>query len=70
MARVGYSSRSRIAIEWYDDEAEAEARAKHMFETESAESIDAANLGYVQCGRDTGFDRTVNGQRQYAVVVP
>lgn len=67
MARIGYSSRCRIAIEWYDNEAEADERARSVLR---GEGIADANIGIVQCGRDKGFDRTVDGQWQYAVVTP
>lgn len=65
--RVGYSSRSRVAVEWYDNEAEAEARAERA---KREPGVEAANLGIIQVGRATSFDRTVDSQRQYAVVTP
>jgi hypothetical protein len=67
---VASESRCRIGIGWYDDEDEAVAAARRMFEVYPPESISAANLGYVQVGRDTGFDYTKNGVKLYAVVTP
>jgi hypothetical protein len=67
MALIKQDSRSRIAIEWYDDEAEADTRAKQVL---AGPGVGAANIGYVQVGRDKGFDQTVDGVRLFAVVTP
>ncbi len=69
--RVKSESRCRIGIDWYDNEAEAEAAAREVFQTYLPESIRSANLGYVQVGRDSGFDYTdESGTKLYAVVTP
>lgn len=71
MAQVDYDSRSRIAIEWYDNEAEADARAAVFREERFESQVAKANIGIVQVGRDSSFDKDgPDGQRQYAVVVP
>ena len=67
MARVAYESRNRVAIEWYDDEVEAQKRSRAVRE---GPGVDKANIGMVQVGRDRVFDRRVDGEWQYAVVTP
>lgn len=72
MAIVKTESRNRIGIVWYDDETEAQEAADKMFETYPAQSIADANIGYAQCGRDTGFDlKDESGAKvAFAVVTP
>ena len=67
MAKVDSESRCRIGIVWYDDLAEAEKAGKNA---QTAPGFEEANVGYVTCGRDSGFDKTVDGKPAYAVVVP
>lgn len=67
MTLVDTESRSRVGIDWYDDELEAEVAGRRAQADPGAVE---ASIGYIQVGRDRGLDRTVNGQRQYAVVVP
>jgi hypothetical protein len=72
MALIDIESRSRIAIEWYDTEAEAQARAEQILATWTF-AVEKANVGYVQCGRDPGFDRRdpkTGLKIAYAVVTP
>ena len=64
---IATESRNRIGIEWYLDEADADERAAYILA--NVDCTDA-NVGYVQCGRATYFDRSVGGFKQYAVVTP
>jgi hypothetical protein len=64
---IATESRCRIGIEWYTDESDAEERAAYILA--NVDCTDA-NIGYVQCGRATSFDRTVDNQRWFAVVTP
>lgn len=70
MALVGQESRSRIGIEWWETEEEALERAFIVLKRNDPETLAAANVGYVQCGRASWLDREVNGVKQYAVVTP
>jgi hypothetical protein len=70
MSRVAHESRSRIAIDWYDSLAEARQAAANLKTEYTPSELADASIGIAQCGRDPGFDRTVNGVRQYAVVTP
>lgn len=70
MAKVATDSRSRVAIDWYDDEAEAEGAAARLRKPDMAQAVAEANIGVVQCGRDPGFDKVVEGVQWYAVVTP
>ena len=63
-------SRSRVGINWYDSEAEADAAAARLREPDMAQSVADANIGMIQCGRATYFDREVDGVQGYAVVTP
>lgn len=63
-------SRSRIAITWYDDEAEAIERAAGLTEEFGERRIERANFGITQCGRDATLDRVLDGVQGYAVVTP
>lgn len=75
MALVARDSRSRVGIEWYDSEQEADqvAAAQHqrmLVEPWFAQAVRDANIGFVQCGRRPALDREVDGQQQFAVVTP
>ena len=72
MARTHTESRCRIGIDWYDNEAEANEAAARMFATYPAESLNGASIGYVQVGRDPGFDRKDEHGAvvEFAVVTP
>lgn len=73
MGLVRSESRSRIGIDWYDTEAEAEAASEKMLNNPRlAGSIADANIGFAQCGRDRGFDlKDADGNRiVFAVVTP
>lgn len=70
MSKVKTESRSRIGIDWYDDEVEALEAAERLRAPEMAQSVANANIGYVQCGRDPVFDRVIDGVQCYAVVTP
>lgn len=63
MPIVRTESRSRVAIDWYDDEDEADAAGQAV---KKSPGLEGANLGTVQVGRDRSFDRP----GQYAVVTP
>jgi hypothetical protein len=69
MARVKTESRSRVAIEWYDSEDEADSRSAEVLAGDR-QALAQANIGFVQCGRDSAFDMDVNGEPAYAVVTP
>lgn len=72
MAITRTESRNRVGITWYETEAEAQEAAIKMFATYPPESIEAANAGYVQCGRDRAFDiKDDDGNTvEFAVVTP
>lgn len=70
MPIVRQDSRSRVGINWYDDEAEAVAVAQTLHTQYDRETIQQANMGFIQVGRDRSFDTVVDGRPAYAVVVP
>lgn len=61
--KIRHESRSRVGIDWYDNEAEAVEAGKVARKLPGAEQ---ASLGMVQVGRDKAFDRP----GEYAVVTP
>lgn len=67
---VATESRSRVGISWFATEADALAATDYWRQPQFAGSVADANIGIVQVGRCSAFDRTVDGQRLYAVVTP
>lgn len=63
MALVRSESRSRVGIDWYDNEAEADEAGRRAQASPAAAD---ANIGVVQVGRATGYDQP----GEYAVVTP
>lgn len=70
MALIEIDSRNKIAIEWYDDEAEAEARVESAQEQGRARAAEGYDFGYLSIGRDRGFDKEKDGVKLFAVVTP
>jgi hypothetical protein len=63
---VRRESRNRVGVVWLDSEDAATEFERQMFATYPASSIEAANLGIVQVGRDKAFDQP----GEFAVVTP
>jgi hypothetical protein len=72
MTRTRTESRSRVGIQWFDNEAEANDVAAHLAETYGEESIADANIGFIQVGRDPALDRRDEhgAAIEFAVVTP
>lgn len=72
MALVKHESRSRVGVDWYDNEAEADAAADALEDVYGAQAIADASIGFVQVGRDPVFDlKDESGDKvAFAVVTP
>lgn len=63
---VRTESRCRIGIAWYDNEDEANEADLKLVQHYGLWSINAANVGFAQCGRASEHDRP----GEYAVITP
>lgn len=67
MAKVLTDGRCAFALEWYDDEAEAEARGREV--REAGHTYNGGWFHGTPCGREPRFDTTRDGKTLYAVTV-
>lgn len=72
MARVRSESRCRIGIDWYDNEAEADAAAIAARQQAAIARQVGYDFGYMSIGRDRVFDRKDEDGNtvEFAVVTP